>query len=138
MKVLCWTRPRGHRRLPTFSTLRDAAVEREGLPLPVTPVPAASAPAGGAVPLGVLSQSRPVLIADRKRVLCRRAAIGGSESPKPYSCYRVIGSLVQNEGRPSASRLDVLDEVDLVNGFPDLNTERFEFSGADLGKPAKR
>jgi hypothetical protein len=50
----------------------------------------------------------------------------------------VVGSLVQDEGGPGAGGLDVLDEVDLVDGFPDAGAERVDFRGADLGKPAER
>jgi RsiW-degrading membrane proteinase PrsW (M82 family) len=61
-----------------------------------------------------------------------------SELPEPDSCHRVIGSLVQDEGGPGAGGLDVLDEVDFVNGLPDLGAERVDIRGADLGKPPER
>jgi hypothetical protein len=62
----------------------------------------------------------------------------GSESAQPDSCHAVIGSLMQDEGGPGTGGLDVLDEVDLVNGFPDLGAERLDLRSADLGKPAER
>jgi len=45
---------------------------------------------------------------------------------------------MQDKGGPGAGGLDVLDEVDLVNGFPDLGAERLDLRSADLGKPAER
>src|SRR5580698_452730 len=65
-------------------------------------------------------------------------AVLSSESAEPDSGDRVIGFLVQDDGGPGAGGLDVLDEVDFVDGFPDLDAERVDLGRADLGKPAER
>ena len=50
----------------------------------------------------------------------------------------MVGSLVQDEGRPGSGGLDVLDEVDLVDGLPDAGAERVDLGCADPGQPAER
>ena len=50
--------------------------------------------------------------------------VKASESAQPDSGHAVVGSLVQDKGGPGTGGLDVLDEVDLVDGFPDQDAER--------------
>jgi O-acetylserine/cysteine efflux transporter len=64
--------------------------------------------------------------------------VSWSEAPEPDSRHFVIGALVQDEGGPRPGGLDVLDQVDLVDGPPYLGGEGLDVSGAGLGQPAER